>query len=538
MSPPTNAPYATADLPSNGPPGSFTVTLAESLLLICASRTVRVPASGSAPRLLRLQRGDAILLCLLALGSALLRHLVAPRGAALLEAVAAVHGLVPAGLEREACLAPAVAAGRGEHLAGSAVAAAAAAAAPAAVAAAAATARATRCAVLGAPRGCVLEPARGVELLLARRPDEFPPTVATGQRLVLEAHFTPRSHATLNLFAPGGTGSFQAGGREEPDRVAGRSGDSEVREDLADDARELEAVTRARRREDDVRVVRERVDHEVRVRAHRVKADLRLASGAVAERQALAHPLADTSLVGVVDLPVDGVRVDARAVMERGDLEAVGGVVREAVEEPRRLLDDVDRQPRERVALGARLEPEEDDALDPEMRRDEGHEPSEPRARGDHQPARVVASGGRPHADAVRGGLPPLDRLGEAQRRAVPLGLPEMRLDRALRCEPPGLFFMEAHPAVGPLEQWKARAERRDVEDLVWESLRARARERPAHELAAWRARVEAAGLRQEGLAAGALELAPEVPRAAEQPNVVGVLEVREPDDPRKPAGR
>src|SRR2546427_3108392 len=421
MSPPTNAPYATADLPSNGPPRSFTVTLAESLLLICSSRTVRVPASGSAPRLLRLQRGDAILLCLLALGSALLRHLVAPRRAALLEAVAAVHGLVPAGLERDACLAAAVAAGRGEHLAGSAVASAApttavaTATAPApavAVATAAATtARATRCAVLGAPRGCVLEPARGVELLLARGPDEFPPTVTTGQRLVLEAHFTPRSQATLNLFAPGGTGSFQAGGREEPDRVPGRSGDGEVREDLPDDARELEAVTRARRREDDVRVVRDRVDHEVRVRAHRVKADLRLASGALAERHALAHPLADAPLVGLVDVAVDGIGVDARAVMERRDLETVGDVVREPVEEPRRLLDDVDRQLRERVALGARLEPEKDVALDPEMRREEGHEPSEPRTGCDHQALRVVASGGRRHADAVVRGLPPLDRL-------------------------------------------------------------------------------------------------------------------------------
>src|SRR5207245_2714979 len=296
-------------------------------------------------------------------------------------------------------------------------------------AAAATTAPATRCAVLGAPRGCVLEPARGVELLLARGPDEFPPTVTTGQRLVLEAHFTPRSQTTLNLFAPGGTGSFQAGGREEPDRVPGRSGDGEVREDLADDARELEAVTRARRREDDVRVVRDRVDHEVRVRAHRVEADLRLASGALAERHALAHPLADAPLVGLVDVAVDSVGVDARAVMERRDLETVGDVVREPVEEPRRLLDDVDRQLRERVALGARLEPEKDVALDPEMRREEGHEPSEPRAGGDHQALRVVASGGRRHADAVVRGLPPLDRLGAAQRRPVPPGPPHVRLD-------------------------------------------------------------------------------------------------------------
>ena len=215
----------------------------------------------------------------------------------------------------------------------------------------------------------------------------------------------------------------------------------------------------------------------------------------------------------------------------------MGDVVREPVEEPRRLLDDVDRQLRERVALGARLEPEKDVAFDPEMRREEGHEPSEPRARGDHQALRVVASGGRRHADAVVCGLPSLDRLGEAQRRTVSLGLPKVRLDRALRCEPPGLFLVEADPAVGPLEQWKAPTQRRGVEDLVRESMRARARERSAHQLAGGRARVEAAGLRQEGLAARALELAPEVPRAAEQRNVVRVLVVREPDDPREPAG-
>src|SRR5207302_2401429 len=80
-----------------------------------SSWAVRVPASTTC--LLLLQCSDPIFLLLVALRSLLLWHLVAPRWATLLEAVAAVHGLVAAWLERNAGLASAVAACRGEHLA-------------------------------------------------------------------------------------------------------------------------------------------------------------------------------------------------------------------------------------------------------------------------------------------------------------------------------------------------------------------------------------------------------------------------------------
>jgi len=66
---------------------------------------------------LLLQRSDPIFLLLVPLRALLLWHLVAPRWATLLEAVAAVHGLVAARLERNARLASAVAACCGEHLA-------------------------------------------------------------------------------------------------------------------------------------------------------------------------------------------------------------------------------------------------------------------------------------------------------------------------------------------------------------------------------------------------------------------------------------
>src|SRR6266852_5663490 len=99
----------------------------------------------------------------------------------LLEAVGAVHGLVPARLERHARFFAAVAAHRAEHLALTA-------AVSAATATAATTTGATCGAVGGATARRVLQSARGVELLLAGRPNELLPAVAAGQGLVLETH--------------------------------------------------------------------------------------------------------------------------------------------------------------------------------------------------------------------------------------------------------------------------------------------------------------------------------------------------------------
>src|SRR5205823_1183519 len=138
-----------------------------------SSWAVRVPASPTC--LLLLQRSDPIFLLLVPLRALLLWHLVAPRWATLLEAVAAVHGLVSARLERNARLASAVAACRGEHLALAAavsaattatvVATTAAATVPTATTTASATLRATRGTVSGATGGGVLESAARVKLL-------------------------------------------------------------------------------------------------------------------------------------------------------------------------------------------------------------------------------------------------------------------------------------------------------------------------------------------------------------------------------------
>src|SRR5207245_531589 len=59
-------------------------------------------------------------------------------------------------------------------------------------------------------------------------------------------------------------------GREKTDGVGGLAVEREVGADLADDARELEAVARARRGDDDVGVLNEQIDDEVRVGRVRV----------------------------------------------------------------------------------------------------------------------------------------------------------------------------------------------------------------------------------------------------------------------------
>src|SRR5205809_911144 len=108
----------------------------------------------------------------------------------LLEAGAAVDGLVAAGLERHACLATAVAAGSREELTRATHA-----PAPAVGTAAAthATGGATRRTAGRATSRLVHEAARGVELLLAGRPCEFLTAVFAGQSLVREAQFKASS---------------------------------------------------------------------------------------------------------------------------------------------------------------------------------------------------------------------------------------------------------------------------------------------------------------------------------------------------------
>ena len=69
------------------------------------------------------------------------------------------------------------------------------------------------------------------------------------------------------------------------------------------------------------------------------------------------------------------------------------------------------------------------------------------------------------------------------------------------------------------------------------EPMRARALERAGHELPLRFARIEATGLGEELVAALALEIAPERPRATEKGHVVRMLVIGEADDPREAAG-
>src|SRR5437773_7690817 len=186
---PATAPYDTADFPSSGPPCSFTVTLALSLLnAVGPTIGLRVVASAAAVR--RVGSSPA---CLASVPPAS-APLVPTRRALLLEAVAAVHRLVTARLERNARLTTAVAAGRREHLTLPAVTAAATAVSAARVAATTTTSasstalRATRGAIVCAAGRGVLEAAAGVELLLAGRPDELLAAVLADQGFVLKAH--------------------------------------------------------------------------------------------------------------------------------------------------------------------------------------------------------------------------------------------------------------------------------------------------------------------------------------------------------------
>src|SRR5207249_9156835 len=143
----------------------------------------------------------------------------------------------------------------------------------------------------------------------------------------------------------------------------------------------------------------------------------------------------------------------------------------------------------------------------------------------------------RRHADALVRRRPSLDGLLEAQRRSVFLGEAKMCFDRALRGEPSGLPLEHALPAVGPLEERIAPAERGRVEHFVFEVVPARALECARDQLAVRRAGVEPAGLGEQLLAAGALERAPQGPRTAEKRDVIGVLVIGETDDAGETAG-
>src|SRR5438445_813447 len=168
-----------------------------------------------------------------------------------------------------------------------------------------------------------------------------------------------------------------------------------------------------------------------------------------APSQPPAHPL----LVACGDGAIDGVGVRLVAEVQTRDLHTLPVDIREAVEDTVGVVDDVDRQPRERLALGGRLEPEEHVALDGELRRERWCQLRLPRARGDDELLGFECPGRGGDTHPLTRGRPARDRLLEAQRRAVLLSEAEVRLDRALRREPSGLRLEHALPAIRPLEE-------------------------------------------------------------------------------------
>src|SRR5207248_8686235 len=111
--------------------------------------------------------------------------------------------------------------------------------------------------------------------------------------------------------------------REKSDRMAGLAREHEIREDLADHARELESVARARGRHDDVRMIGEAVDDEVRVGRVRVHANLCVEPPTVREWHPPAKPRAHALLVAGGNGAIDRVGIRLVAEVESRDLHAL-----------------------------------------------------------------------------------------------------------------------------------------------------------------------------------------------------------------------
>src|SRR3954447_4447997 len=110
--------------------------------------------------------------------------------------------------------------------------------------------------------------------------------------------------------------------REQRDVVARAAVERQVREDLTDDAAELEAVTREAGRNGDARRVRQPIDHEVLVARVREQTRFHRERWAVRVRKKAPDAVAQHGFVRGVTAPVHGVRIDAfAAVMVFPDLE-------------------------------------------------------------------------------------------------------------------------------------------------------------------------------------------------------------------------
>ena len=284
-----------------------------------------------------------------------------------------------------------------------------------------------------------------------------------------------------------------------------------------------------------------RVDEEVTVGRVRVEADHRVRRRPVHRRHVGPHERANPRLVGRGERAVHVVGRDEVLGMVTADLEPGAWVVRKAVERAVRLgLQDPDRQPADLVQRHARLEPEHRDPLDPERQGEVRHEVARPRTRGNHE----MVPHRRPRRrrldlETAAGCRPPVDRLRlEPEDGTEPLRDRQLRLDRDVRAQESRLLLDQRHGAVRGNEHRPAAPDLVGRDHLVRQTVRLRAQDRAVEHGRTGEPAIQPTGPRQDRDAGLALQVQPAVPRLPGERDVRGILEIREPDEPRPATGR
>jgi hypothetical protein len=126
-----------------------------------------------------------------------------------------------------------------------------------------------------------------------------------------------------------------------------------------------------------------------------------------------------------------------------------------------------------------------------------------------------------------------LDAFGEVRVRPVVDGGVEVRANRFFRKHHAGLVLEERHDFASRCQRRKSRTNLRRIEQLVIETVLARASQTAGDDVAVRRADHQAAGNLQQPPPRLAFEHAPQLVGASQQRHVGGVFEVGEPDDPR-----
>jgi len=319
--------------------------------------------------------------------------------------------------------------------------------------------------------------------------------------------------------------------------VARLSLECEVGQDLADHRAELVAVAREAGTNDRVRRLRVNVDEEVLVRRRLEEAGLERHRRAGSIREVAFGEGAQRRLVLERRLARDGVGIaSCSEVVVAPELEAGDAVRWEAVEVLAVEREIEDRHARGLEELGpARLEPCERLADAAHRARRESRDVLGPGAGGQHETVRLDDASVRPHAHAAFELVPLEDALARSQHSALLECPAHVRDDAPLRDDEAALGLVgDAHlgrQTVGgePLGDLGA------CEHLVLEVvLGARAEDAVEDSVSA----LDDPGHVQELFAGLRLELAPELVRASQERHVVGMLEVREADDPRQPVRR